>query len=244
MSRQSEAPSCDRVLEHLEALVDGELDSVIGGEPSASLDAAAAAAHLESCVACAAEAELALAVRRELRALPQPDTPAATLASVLQRTAEAAAFSPHARRSRWTHPRRLAWAAIFVPAALGAGLWLAALQDWRLETRPLSPPQAPAADPEAVARATREARYALAYLHRLNRRAGLKLQQDLLIDRLAVPTVRTLSRSLSSPVTPSSPGTPSSHVTPSSFVTPSADTSSRGLTAGGAGSDAYEGDRS
>ena len=50
-----------------------------------------------------------------------------------------------------------------------------------------------AADSVEVARATEEARYALAYIKQVHRRAGLKIRQDLLIERLVQPAVRSLS---------------------------------------------------
>ena len=183
MARRSEATpggpaACAHALERLEAHVDGDLDAAA---------AAAVEAHLERCPACADEHRLAVTVRRELRALPELDAPPAVLREIV--TA--------AERSRFAGPaplRRRAWsrlaAAALAAVALGAGWWWGTL-------RPAPPVPPAGADPALVAQATEEARYALAYLARIHRRAGLKLRDDLFVDRLARPAARGLSRSLS-----------------------------------------------
>ncbi len=105
-----------------------------------------------------------------------------------------------AERARFGRARRVlghrsAWAslaaAVLAAAVLGASLWSGV-------RRQAPPVEAPAvADPARVAQATEEARYALAYLTRINRRAGLKLKDDLFVDRVAKPTARGLSLALS-----------------------------------------------
>ncbi len=188
MAQRLEAMSCADVIERLEAYVDGDLST---------MEAAAVEAHLEgggspgggrtgSCPACAAELRLALAVRRELRSLPELDASAATVRKITME-AERARFRGPASRRLWAG---LA-AAVLAAAVLGAGLW------WGTLNQAPSVEQGGIADPARVARATEEARYALAYLTRVNRRAGLKLRDDLFIDRVARPTARGLSLSLS-----------------------------------------------
>ncbi len=175
------AMTCTEVLERLEAYVDGDL---------AAAEAAAIEDHLEGCSACAAEHRLASAVRRELRALPELDATPAVLREIT-RSAQRARFREPSRR---VPTRRLAWtrlaAAMLATAMLGAGLW------WGILRQAPAEPSA-IADPARVAQATEEARYALAYLTRVNRRAGLKLRDDLFVDRVAKPAARGLSRSLS-----------------------------------------------
>ncbi len=187
MPARFEALPCTRVLEQLEAHVDGDL---------AAPAVAAIEAHLEGCPTCAAEHDLALAVRRQLRALPELDAPPAVLLEVSREAEHSASFAP-LRGARFRKPvrslRRLAWsaaaAAAFAALVIGGGLWRAGLQAPVVEPLP--------ADPAAVAQATEEARYALAYLTRVHRRAGLKLRDDLFLDRVARPTARSLARSLS-----------------------------------------------
>ncbi len=197
MSQRPEVRACADVLERLEAYVDGEL-----GEA----EAATVEAHLDGCAACTAEYRLASTVRRELRAFPELDAPPAVLESLLKEAERARRPLPF--RVPVPAPRR-AWAslaaAVFATAVLGASLWWGALRQ-APGVAPAVPPEGgqrtatvdpEAADPEAVARATAEARYALAYLTRVHRRAGLKLRDDLFVDRVARPSVESLARSLS-----------------------------------------------
>lgn len=194
MSRQLEAMSCEEALERLEAFVDGEL----AGAKAAGLEA-----HLASCAGCAAEHRLALDVRRELRALPELETPPAVLAEVFRKV-EASA-SPRRRlldlgrlrRPRWLDLRPApAWtalaAALLAAVVIGTGLWLA----------PPAEEPAPELDPAAVARATEEARYALAYVGLVSQRAGLKLRDDVLIEHLVRPSAEGLSRAFFLPLGP------------------------------------------
>jgi len=88
--------------------------------------------------------------------------------------------------------RYLALAAALLLTLASGALWLETLRDGDTlrETDGIT---TAAADPVEVTRATEEARYALAYLKQIHRRAGLKIRQDLLIERLVQPTVRSLS---------------------------------------------------
>ncbi len=192
MPRRFETLPCTAVLEQLEAHVDGDL---------AAAETAVFETHLESCPACAAEHALAVAVRRELRALPELDAPSGVLQEVFREAERSASFAPlrgdafrgpsvfrrPLSRVRWTR----AAAALFAAAVIGAGVWWGSLSPTSLED-PLA-----SADPAVVAQATEEARYALAYLTRVHRRAGLKLRDDLFADRVARPSARGLARSLS-----------------------------------------------
>lgn len=189
MAQPFDSLRCKQVSESLEALVDEEL-SAGAGDP----DAATLLAHLTHCPACTAEYELAVAIRHELRALPELDAPPAMIDRVLQPAREASPLPAQPSRPKgWAAPRtrRLAWAASFTAALITAGLWVGSLRQ-----RPSPGPAIPEVDPAVVAAATEEARFALTYLTRLHRRAGLELQQDLLIERLTEPALRTLSRSL------------------------------------------------
>ena len=196
-----EAMTCDEIQERLEAFVDGELEAGT---------AAAIEAHLAGCEACAAEHSLTEAVRRELRALPELDAPPAVLGRVLSEAGRDRFRPAETRPTRSGRPAWAAWAAAaFTAVVLGAAMLLgpsrqpsppdvgpapdASLAD-AMSADAMSP-DAVAADPEAVARATEEARFALAYVARISRRTGLKLRDDL-HDHVTIPTVRSLSRSL------------------------------------------------
>lgn len=201
MARQLEAMSCGDVLERLEAYIDGDLSTTEAANVEAHLEGAGGSlggGQTRGCPACAAEHRLALAVRRELRSLPELDAPEATLREIAM-AAERARFRGPTRRRFWAG---LA-AAVLAATVLGGGLW------WRAWSRAPVVEQAAVADPARVARATEEARYALAYLTRIHRRAGLKLRDDLFIDRVARPTARGLSLSLSRRLdkTPAAEGT-------------------------------------
>ena len=174
---------CETAVEVLEAYLDGDL---------AAPRAAAVEAHLEACDRCAAELELAAEVRSGLRALPELDAPEAVVNRVLRQTVlrETDGSHPfgHRRRRRpWGRP---AWAALaaaaFAAVVVGLGFWPA----------PSPPPEDAAADAAEVARATEEARYALAYVAQVSRRTGLKLRQDLLPEHLVDPSARSLTRIL------------------------------------------------
>jgi len=116
-------------------------------------------AHLAACRPCAREMALALRIRCELRALPSVG-------------AQAIPFpEPSARRASI----RLVLAAALLALAVGGAIVLE-----QIRIRP-----APPASPN-VAQATAEARYALAYVGKVGRRAGLDLRDGLLRRRLSL----------------------------------------------------------
>ncbi len=175
-----DAMSCEEVLVGLESYLDGELDAAA---------AATFQAHLESCPACAAEHRLAEAVRSELRALPALDAPSSVLREV-QHEIERERFSkPPALPSTGRRWAALA-AAVLATAAIGLSLWQQSTQQPKIEQ------DRAAAEAAEIARATEEARFALAYMNQITRRASLKLRDDILIERVAAPTVRGLTRAL------------------------------------------------
>ena len=177
MARTDET-GCERVLDLLEAYVDGDL---------APGEAADVQRHLAECMACAAELELALAVKEGLRGLPQPVCPPEVLAAVQQRgRAQVVPLRPRRTTVGWLH---LAAAAAIL-AAIGSGLFF------------LLPSQ-PTAQTAEVERATYEARLALAYLGEATRKAGLSVREEVFEERVVSPTARTLSRVL--PLAPDEP---------------------------------------
>lgn len=154
---------CEEALDLLEPFLDGDLSP--GEEERLQ-------AHLEGCASCAAELKLAGTVQRELRSLPHHDCPPEVLEKVRSAGGKVTAFPP----GRWFSPERLrvAAAAALLAVAIGAGAFFA---------RPVH--QGP--DPEEVAQATAEARYALAYIGKVSRRTGLELRDDVLRRHLGGP---------------------------------------------------------
>ena len=111
--------------------------------------------HLTGCRACAAELALASRIQKELRAL----RPAAVLP-----------FRPRGSAAR---PARLLAAAAMLAATIGGALYLD-------QTRLHPAASATSPSPEEIARATAEARYALAYVGRVSRHTGLDLRDGIL----------------------------------------------------------------
>lgn len=180
--------TCDDALAQIEPHLDGDL---------AVAAAERLAAHLEDCPGCAAELRLAAEIRHELRSLPELDCPPHVLARV---TAEARqTIGGRRRRLPWRPRSAKPWsrAAAAWRAALAAGVVAALLVGgaaWHALHR------APAAQAEPsrqqTARAAREARFALAYIDRVSRRAALELRDQVLARHLVLPAARGLSRSL------------------------------------------------
>ncbi len=126
---------------------------------------------------------LAERIRRELRALPQPDCPPAVIERV--RAAGRGEVVPFPSKDR--PPRRRIAAAASLAAMLaltvGGGSLFVHLQQARQQR-------------EQVARATQEARLALAYFGKVTRRTGLDVRDDVLQKRLVAPVTHSVSRSL------------------------------------------------
>jgi anti-sigma factor RsiW len=170
---------CAAILPLLEPYLDGELSPA---------EAEGVREHAARCPACAAELRLAQAIQEGLRKLPELDTPPALLSRVHNAAEMPAEILPFERPSPTTRPRRsqlAALAAALVLALLGALLLFQ-----------LRSPQAPQPSAAEIARATAEARYALAYVGRASRRAGLEIKDEVLPEHLVAPAARSLSRSL------------------------------------------------
>jgi anti-sigma factor RsiW len=159
MNRKDPALRCEEALELLEPLLDGDLPP---------REEERLQTHLEGCASCAAELDLAGAVQRELRSLPLHDCPPEVLEKVRSAGGEVVPFRP------WLSRFRVAAAAALLAVAIGAGAFFA---------RPVR--QGP--DPEEVAQATAEARYALAYIGKVSRQTGLELRDDVLRRHLGEP---------------------------------------------------------
>jgi anti-sigma factor RsiW len=108
--------------------------------------------HLEACPSCAGERRLAVRIQEELRRL--------RLAEVV----------PLAQRRRPVRPARALLAAAMLALTVGGALVLE-----QLRVRPADRPS-----PAEVARATAEARFALAYVGKVSRQTGLDLRDGLL----------------------------------------------------------------
>lgn len=160
MPRSIDLTTCDDILDRLEEHVDGELTAA---------EAQRVERHLRRCSACAAELTLARRIRAELRALPGPEP-----------AAERPATSAWTRRGgSWTGRHR--W-----QLAAAAGLVLVALAGvLSLDRPPVEAPvqvarhELPYVVSDAdLARAEQEARYALARVAEITRRARADLDQS------------------------------------------------------------------
>jgi anti-sigma factor (TIGR02949 family) len=173
---------CAAVLPLLEVYLDGELS------PS---EAEGVREHVARCSDCAADLDLARAIQDGLRALPELDAPPA----VLDRVRAAARLEPPnvVPFPRPATPRRFAALAAMLALAVLSALLLFKLRSPAPQPAPAA--TARAATPEEVARATAEARVALAYVGQVSRRAGLALKDEVLPERLLAPAARVLSRS-------------------------------------------------
>lgn len=168
---ETDTSECRDVLGRLEPLIDGDLERA---------ERRAVEGHLESCPSCRRELALARALRDELRALPSLDAAPTTL----QRVLEVAEREVSARRSFLFRPR-LAWAAL---AVIAIALGLAAVF---VDRRPRPEPRT-----AEVAVAVEQARFALAKVGELTRKAGLDLRDEVLPSHLAAPLRETVERSL------------------------------------------------
>lgn len=168
--------ACHDALDLIEPFVDGDL------EPA---EAERLRSHLETCSVCAAELALAERIQRELRALPQLDCPPEIVERVRREGAQVLAFRSPVRPRVAGLPFRIAAAAALVALALGgAALFLR----WQLQPR-----QPSAAE---VARATQEARYALAYLGKVSRQASLDVRDDVIARRVVLPAAQSVSNTI------------------------------------------------
>ncbi len=184
MNRPEHEPRCEAALEILEPYLDGELSET---------EALRLRAHLERCPACAAELELAARIQRELRSLPQrgggevvPFPPQYRQYRQYRQHRQHRQYRQYRqhRRHRGTGLRVAAVAALLALAVGGGALFLR-LQQQRGQTSQAE-----------IARATAEARFALAYVGKMTRSAGLDLRDEVLEKRLIVPATRSVSRSL------------------------------------------------
>lgn len=173
MSSSEHDLRCDEAREILEPYVDGDLPPAEGSRLGE---------HLERCPSCAAALELATRIQRELRNLPQLDCPPELVERVRQ--AGFGEVVPFRSRHRATGLRLAAAAAMLALAVGGGALFL------HFQQRTDRP------SPDEIARATQEARLALAYFGKVTRRASLDLRDEVLDKRLVAPATRSVSRSL------------------------------------------------
>jgi hypothetical protein len=139
---------------------------------------------MASCSVCAGELALAERIQAELRALPQLDCPPEIVERVRREGAQVLPFRSPVR-GRTVLPFRIVAAAALLAVALGGGVLI-----FRSQQQPRQPSAA------EVARATREARYALAYLGRVSRQASLDVRDDVLARRVVLPAARSVSHSI------------------------------------------------
>jgi Putative zinc-finger len=183
MSPRPDDEPCAAILPLLEPYLDGELSAA---------EALRVREHVARCASCAEELRLATAIAGGLRALPQLDCPPAILERVRDEAGAARVLPFDGSVTATRRPRFLALAAALAGLLLGATLLSHLLRS----------PEPPQPTPREIARATAEARFALAYVGRVSRRAGLDLKDELLPRHLVAPAARTLSRSLGEALAP------------------------------------------
>lgn len=171
---------CARWSIALEGYLDDDLDSAA---------TAALAVHLESCPSCTAELRAAERLRAELRRLPRHRAPAAPVQAALARARAEARASEAGRAGWWSWLQARPAAAALAAVALLVALAIALLPDLRPAPR-LTP------DDPAVARATLEAKLALAHLTRASREIGREVGGDVLHEHLVTPMARSVAGSL------------------------------------------------
>lgn len=157
------------------------IDSWLDGDLSPS-ETAELTAHLAACAVCREELRLAQRLRDTLRAMPVERCPDTVVDRVYARIAPS--------RPGW---RERIGAALWRPAlagALAAALLLATALVGQRE-----PGVGSLAAYDAI-KAEREARWALAYVGLLGERAGQTLRERVIDERVIVPVVRTLEKSL------------------------------------------------
>lgn len=183
--------SCDAALDGLEAYLDS-LDGSAGleeGLPAEPPDRlASVAAHLERCPACARELALAMRIRRELRAFPEPGLPRSR-----RPWPETGRPGPRPPKPAWRRPGLLA---ILGGFAAAAGVALVAWTGLLTPATVSTPPQPDFPTAAEVARAEVEARYALARIAEVSDKTGLELRDDIFARRVVAPTTAALARSL------------------------------------------------
>lgn len=164
------------------AAVERRLEAYLGEELTPD-DENRLARHLTDCPKCAAEVALAERVEVELAALPAYDAPPELIARIktLARQEQASVVVLASRRPRVFVRRAALAAALLAGLAIGGSVWWPSDQ-----TR-----QSSAAE---IAAAEQEARYALALVARLGRKASAEVRQGILIERVAVPVLRSIGR--------------------------------------------------
>jgi hypothetical protein len=176
MNRIDDTLTCYDALDLIEPYVDGDLEAAEAGRLKS---------HLESCPSCAAEWTLAMRIQAELRALPQLDCPPEILERVRREGAQVLPFRSPARPRVAGLPFRIAAAAALLALALGGGA---------LFVRSQQQPRQPSA--AEVARATQQARFALAYLGKVSRQASLDVRNDVLGRRVVLRAAHTVSHTI------------------------------------------------
>jgi anti-sigma factor RsiW len=175
MSPSHDPMTCQELESRIEALVDGDL-----GKPEAE----SLGLHIARCPGCSRRYQLAVDIRRELRELPELETPAHILEAVLERSRRRSSRR-RAWNALWQTPRPVR-VALAVAAALGA---LAIFLPRQM------PPSQPAPSAELI-HATEEARLALAYLDKVTERTAQNIHHDVFQRHVVLPAARSLSRSL------------------------------------------------
>lgn len=168
----SHEPSCEWVREHLEVLVDDDVDST-------PAERVALEHHVAACDACARELAWARRVRDELRAMAFASV---STAVVEQAERQIRAASPAVVPLR---PPVRRFRRAFIVAAAAIVIVAVTVADQRRR----------AAREVAVEEAAREAAVAFTYLGKYTRRAGEIVESEVIEQRLLLPVGKAMQRS-------------------------------------------------
>lgn len=173
MSRKDIPDACLNVGEKIESYLNGELTAV---------EQAEIAAHLASCPECRADLAFAQRIADTLHSLPQERCPDRVIERVYERV-----VPPRSTfRDRWRVPT---WRPVLIGSCAALLLAVTAL----IGQKEMTTPRYAEADIRA---AEREARWALAYIGLLGERTGKTVKSSVIDERIILPVVRTLEKSL------------------------------------------------
>jgi anti-sigma factor RsiW len=176
MSQHVDPVVCSEFRELVDAWIDGELDAA---------EETRLAAHLESCVGCRQERELAASVRSQLRALPEMDLPESVAAAVRRKTrAWSRVRLSGLRPGPFFRPLPVAAA-----AAVAVAVIVILVIPWKSANQPQF------SDRE-IEQALQQTRLALAVVDNATRRAEFEVRRRVIADGVVAERARGFMRTL------------------------------------------------
>ncbi len=176
MSQHVDPVDCSEFRELVDAWVDGELDVT---------EEARLQAHLESCVDCREERELAASVASQLRALPEVDLPESVAAAVRRKTrAWPTVGLSGVRKGPLFRP---------LPAAVAMAVAIAVMV---ILVIPRKSPNQPQFSDREIEQAVQQTRIALAVVNSATRRAEFEVRRRVIVDGVVAERARDFMHTL------------------------------------------------